>query len=67
MIFARRAKDGTRARDADSVESIAQHQQMNRAAAAAMGVISGATVKIVPNLDGDLESAVAVFLEVFGK
>jgi len=67
QIYARRAKDATRTRDPDSVESIAEHQQMNRAAATAMGVISGATVKIVPNLDGDLETAVAVFLEVFGK
>jgi len=67
MIAKRRAKDGTRHRDHDSVEAITEHQHMNRYAAAAMGVISGATVKIVANLDGDLESAVATFLEVFGK
>lgn len=67
MIFARRSKDASRTRDPDPVESIAEHQQMNRAAATAMAVISGATVKIVQNLDGDLESAVATFLEVFSQ
>lgn len=65
QIHGRRAKDASRARDADSVEAIEEHQHLNRAAAAAMGVISGATVKVVPNLDGGLEDAVLRFSEVF--
>jgi len=64
-IHGRRAKDASRSRDDDSVASIEEHQQMNRAAAAAMGVISGATVKVVPNLDGGLEEAVRRFNEIF--
>jgi len=67
QIHARRSKDGSRTRDVDTREAIEEHQSMNRAAAAAMGVISGATVKIVPNLDGGLEQAVAVFSEIFWK
>lgn len=65
QIHGRRTKDQSRVRDGDSVEAIEEHQQLNRAAAAAMGVVSGATVKIVPNLDGGLESAVQRFSEVF--
>jgi adenylate kinase len=52
-------------RDEDSVEAIEEHQQMNRAAAASMGVISGATVKIVTNLDGGLDDAVRRSVEIF--
>lgn len=65
QIHGRRAKDDSRTRDHDSVEAIEEHQQLNRSAAAAMGVISGATVKIVANLDGGLEEAVRRFSEVF--
>lgn len=66
-IFGRRQKDATRSRDADSLESIEEHQSLNRAAAAAMGVVSGATVKIVLNRDGGIEDAVRVLSEVFAK
>jgi adenylate kinase len=66
-ILGRRQKDQSRARDADSLESIEEHQALNRAAGAAMGVVSGATVKIVPNRDGAIEEAVAVLSEVFAK
>jgi adenylate kinase len=65
QIFARRAKDPSRARDPDSETQIHEHQMMNRAAASAMGVISGATVKVVANVDGGLEDAVREFSEVF--
>ncbi len=66
QIFGRRAKDPTRSRDPDSESAIEEHQRLNRAAACAMAVVSGATVKVVPNLDGGVDDAVAVLSEVFG-
>jgi adenylate kinase len=57
-IFNRRAKDTTRNRDPDSVEKIAEHQMINRAAAMAYATLTGATVKIVFNHDNALEAAV---------
>jgi adenylate kinase len=57
-IFDRRAKDMTRNRDPDSVEKIAEHQMINRAAAMAYATLTGATVKIVFNHDNALDAAV---------
>jgi adenylate kinase len=57
-IFNRRAKDMTRNRDPDSIEKIAEHQMMNRAAAMAYATLTGATVKIVLNHDNKLDAAV---------
>ncbi len=57
-IYNRRAKDTTRNRDPDTVEKIAEHQMMNRAAAMAYATLTGATVKIVFNHDNALDSAV---------
>jgi adenylate kinase len=57
-IYDRRAKDTTRNRDPDSVEKIAEHQMMNRAAAMAYATLTGATVKIVFNHDNALDAAV---------
>lgn len=57
-ICNRRSKDITRNRDPDSKEKIAEHQQMNRAAAMAYATLSGATVKIVFNHDNAIEDAV---------
>ncbi|ENO11946.1 archaeal adenylate kinase [Thermoplasmatales archaeon SCGC AB-539-C06] len=57
-IYNRRLKDITRDRDSDSKEKIAEHQQMNRAAAMAYATLSGATVKIVFNHDNAIEDAV---------
>ena len=57
-IYNRRAKDATRNRDLDPVEKIAEHQQMNRAAAMAYAALTGATVKIVCNHDNALDEAV---------
>ena len=65
QILARRQKDGARSRDPDSVALIEEHQAMNRAAAAAMAVISGATLKVVLNADGEVAKAVEVLSEVF--
>ena len=57
-IYNRRSKDITRNRDSDSKEKIAEHQQMNRAAAMTYATLSGATVKIVFNHDNAIEDAV---------
>ena len=57
-IFDRRAKDATRNRDPDSIEQIAEHQQMNRAAAMSYATLTGATVKIVFNHDNGIDEAV---------
>ena len=57
-IFNRRAKDITRNRDPDSEEEIAEHQQINRAAAMSYATLTGATVKIVFNHDDAIEEAV---------
>ena len=57
-ICNRRAKDTTRNRDPDTVEKIAEHQMMNRAAAMSYATLTGATVKIVFNHDNALDAAV---------
>ena len=57
-IYNRRVGDPTRNRDQDSVEMIAEHQQINRAAAMAYAALSGATVKIVFNHDNAVDEAV---------
>jgi adenylate kinase len=57
-IYNRRANDPSRNRDPDTVEQIAEHQMMNRAAAMAYSALSGATVKIVFNHDDAIDSAV---------
>jgi adenylate kinase len=57
-IYNRRSNDIARNRDPDSKEKIAEHQQMNRAAAMAYATLSGATVKIVFNHDNAIEDAV---------
>lgn len=57
-IYDRRAKDTSRNRDPDSVEKIAEHQMINRAAAMAYAMLTGATVKIVFNHDNKLDEAV---------
>ncbi len=57
-IYSRRAKDATRNRDPDSIEQIAEHQQINRAAAMAYATLTGATVKIVYNHDDAIDEAV---------
>ena len=57
-IYGRRAGDPTRKRDTDTEEQIAEHQQINRAAAMAYAALSGSTVKIVFNHDNAIEDAV---------
>ena len=48
-ISSRRSKDETRTRDQDSTLEIHTHQSLCRAAASALAVLTGATVKIVNN------------------
>jgi len=57
-ISRRRSKDISRKRDAEDIEGIKEHQEMNRAIAMAYGVLTGATVKIIQNHDNGLEEAV---------
>ncbi|WP_287584879.1 adenylate kinase [Candidatus Borrarchaeum sp.] len=52
FIFSRRSKDETRTRDQDSTIEINTHQNLCRAAATAISVLTGATVKIVKNKEG---------------
>lgn len=58
QIAARRADDETRDRDADTADEIARHQELNRAAATSVATLSGATVGIVQNPDGQVDAAV---------
>ncbi|TFG08365.1 adenylate kinase [Candidatus Thorarchaeota archaeon] len=56
-IAARRSDDPTRERDVQAVESIKVHQEMCRAAAVAVGTLTGATVRIIKNRQGKVEEA----------
>ena len=58
-IASRRTGDETRARDAQAVSDIQVHQEMCRAAAVAVGTITGATVRIIKNREGLVEEAAA--------
>ena len=59
QILSRRLTDTTRTRDPDSSKEIALHQEYNRAMAAAYGMMTGCTVKIVKNQDFLLDRAIA--------
>jgi adenylate kinase len=56
-IAGRRSGDETRTRDAQAVTDIQIHQEMCRAAAVAVGTITGATVRIIKNREGLVEEA----------
>ncbi len=56
-IAKRRSDDPTRERDAQAVEEIDTHQQMCRAAAVAAATLTGATVRIIKNRQGQVEAA----------
>lgn len=66
-IAGRRAKDQSRARDADSPAAIGQHQAINRSFAAAYATLTGATVAVVMNHDGRLEAAIEQIIPVVRK
>lgn len=63
-IKGRRESDATRNRDADSLESIEEHQEQNRRYAASYSVLTGATVHTVYNHDGKVDDAIAQILPV---
>ncbi len=56
-IASRRTGDESRIRDAQAVADIQIHQEMCRAAAVAVGTITGATVRIIKNREGLVEEA----------
>ena len=58
QILQRRLTDTTRSRDMDSGREIALHQEYTRAMAAAYGMMTGCTVKIVKNQDFLLDRAI---------
>ncbi len=56
-IASRRSDDDTRTRDDQLTEEIDTHQRMCRAAAVAVGTLTGATVRIIKNREGKVEEA----------
>lgn len=58
QILKRRLSDESRVRDIEGARDIADHQGFNRALAAAYGMLTGCTIKIVKNPDFLLERAV---------
>jgi adenylate kinase len=66
-IASRRAKDETRKRDAQLIESIERHQELSRAAAIAVGTLTGATVMILKNVEGKAEEAAEAFANLLLK
>jgi len=62
-IALRRTDDETRTRDGQMVQDIQIHQEMCRAAAVACGTITGATVRIIKNRQGQVEVAAAELAE----
>jgi adenylate kinase len=56
-IASRRTGDETRSRDAQAVTEIQIHQEMCRAAAVSVGTVTGATVRIINNREGQVEEA----------
>ena len=66
-IAKRRAKDATRTRDEQLVDSIASHQLLCRAAAVTVGTLTGATVMILKNVEGKAEEAATAFADLLLK
>ncbi|MDD1705553.1 MAG: adenylate kinase [Methanoregulaceae archaeon] len=58
QILIRRLTDETRTRDLEGSYSIGEHQQFNRAIAAAYSMMTGCTIKYITNADLLLEKAV---------
>jgi adenylate kinase len=64
QILMRRMTDETRSRDKEGAKSIAEHQQFNRAIAAAYAMVTGCTIRIVTNADFLLDRAGAELADV---
>ena len=63
-IMERRNKDAEiRERDKESIESMEEHQLMNRIAAMGYAILTGATVKIIKNRQGRLQEAAEEMIE----
>ncbi|MHA1959150.1 MAG: adenylate kinase [Candidatus Thorarchaeota archaeon] len=56
-IAGRRSSDETRTRDDQLVDEIQIHQEMCRAAAVSVGTLTGATVRIIKNREGQVQKA----------
>jgi adenylate kinase len=65
-IVRRRNNDPSRARDADSEEDIAAHQAMNRATAMTVATLTGATVAVIHNRDGAVDSTRDQVIRILG-
>lgn len=65
-IVGRRNNDPTRARDPDGEEDIAGHQSINRAAAMTIATLTGATVAVVYNHDGQVEQTRDQIVRILG-
>ena len=63
-IIYRRLNDDSRERDLQKVKEINLHQEMNRATSMAYATLTGATVKILENHDGHLDSSVKKLIDV---
>ncbi|WP_440949106.1 adenylate kinase [Methanosphaerula subterraneus] len=59
QILLRRLSDMTRVRDVDGFRALSEHQEFNRAIAAAYAMVTGCTVKIIKNPDHLLDKAVS--------
>ncbi len=57
QILMRRLSDDTRSRDKEGSKAIAEHQQFNRAIAAAYSMLTGCTIKMITNADFLLDRA----------
>lgn len=64
-IVARRSADKTRARDAESEESLRQHHDVNVALLAVYAAFCGAPAKIIVNSQGNAEETKRALLSLF--
>ncbi|MDN7025515.1 adenylate kinase [Methanoculleus sp. FWC-SCC1] len=64
QILMRRLSDESRVRDMEGARSIGEHQQFNRAIAAAYAMYTGCTIKTIQNDNFLLDNAVAAMVEV---
>jgi adenylate kinase len=62
-IILRRISDETRNRDSQRASDINLHQEINRATAMAYATLTGATVKILENHNGELDKVVPILVE----
>ena len=63
QILKRRLSDATRVRDIEGARGIADHQNFNRAAAAAYATITGCTIKYITNADFLIDRAVEEMMQ----